>query len=233
MLEVLARNYNNRNLEAALYEISTEYISRGTEELPIEKQSAVIGMYGKNADFYTLKGTVEELLAKVGLNDYDVVPVNDNPTFHPGRCAKLIAGDKELAVLGEIHPVVNENYGFNTRVYVASVSLEVIAEFRNANKTYTPLPKFPATTRDLAFVCEKSLTVLTLEKAIKKAVGAILEDIALFDIYEGSQIPDGMKSVAFNLKLRSKERTLNDEEADAAVNRAIEALKELGITLRS
>ena len=233
MLEVLARNYNNRNLEAALYEISTEYISRGTEELPIEKQSAVIGMYGKNADFYTLKGTVEELLSKVGLTDYDVVPVNDNPTFHPGRCAKLIAGDKELAILGEIHPVVNENYGFNTRVYVASVSLEVIAEFRNANRTYTPLPKFPASTRDLAFVCEKALTVLTLEKAIKKAVGAILEDITLFDIYEGSQIPEGMKSVAFNLKLRSKDHTLNDEEADSAVKRAIKALEELGITLRS
>ncbi|MEE0980100.1 MAG: phenylalanine--tRNA ligase subunit beta, partial [Acutalibacteraceae bacterium] len=233
MLEVLARNYNNRNLEAALYEISTEYISRGTEELPYEKQSAVIGMYGKNADFYTLKGTVEELLSKVGLTDYDVVPVNDNPTFHPGRCAKLIAGDKELAVLGEIHPIVNENYGFNTRVYVASVSLEVIAEFRNATKTYTPLPKFPASTRDLAFVCEKSLTVLTLEKAITKAVGAILEDITLFDIYEGSQIPEGMKSVAFNLKLRSKDHTLNDEEADSAVKRAIKALEELGITLRS
>lgn len=233
MLEVLARNYNNRNLDASLYEIATEYISRGTEELPIEKQTAVIGMYGKDSDFYAIKGIVEELLDKVGLDGYDVVPVKDNPTFHPGRCAKLTVGDDELAVIGEIHPKVSENYGIGMRVYVATVSVEVIAKYRNANKTYSPLPKFPAVTRDLAFVCERKLNVLTLEKAIKNAAGSILENIALFDIYEGSQIAEGMKSVAFNLKLRSLDHTLKDDEADAAVKRAIEALKKLGINLRS
>ncbi len=233
MLEVLARNYNNRNMDAALYELATEYISRGTEELPVEKQTAVIGMYGKDYDFYVIKGIVEELLDKTGVDGYDVEPLRTNPTFHPGRCAKLTVDGEELAVIGEIHPKVSENFGIGTRVYVASVSFEMIEKYRNANRTYTPLPKFPAVTRDLAFVCEKGLTVLTLEKAIKKAAGAILEDIALFDIYEGSQIPEGMKSVAFNLKLRSKDHTLKDDEADAAVTRAIEALKELGISLRS
>lgn len=233
MLEVLSRNYNNRNLEASLYEIATEYISRGTEELPIEKQTAVIGMYGKDADFYAIKGIVEELLEKTGVTEYDVAPLRDNPTYHPGRCALLTVEGEELAVIGEIHPKVSENYGIGTRVYAAAVSVETIAKFRSANKTYTPLPKFPAVTRDLAFVCSKELTVLTLEKAIKKAAGAILEDIALFDIYEGSQIPQGMKSVAFNLRLRSKEHTLTDQEADSAVSRAIEALKSLGISLRS
>ena len=233
MLEVLARNYNNRNLDAALYELATEYISRGTEELPIEKQTAVIGMFGKDYDFYVIKGIVEELLDKTGVEEYDVETLKINPTFHPGRCAKLTVNGEELAVIGEIHPKVSENFGIGTRVYVATVSFEMIEKYRNANKTYTPLPKFPAVTRDLAFVCEKSLTVLTLEKAIKNAAGAILEDIALFDIYEGSQIPEGMKSVAFNLKLRSKDHTLKDDEADAAVTCAIEALKELGISLRS
>jgi phenylalanyl-tRNA synthetase beta chain len=233
MMDVLSRNYNSRNLEAALYEIATEYESRGTEELPTEKQKAVIGMYGKGVDFYTLKGAVEELLDKTGVEHYDVEPVTDNPTFHPGRCAKLTIDGEEFAILGEIHPTVAENYGIGTRVYVASVSVEAIEKNRNAHKTYTPLPKFPAVTRDLAFVCKKSHTVLSLEKAISNAVGSVLEEITLFDIYEGSQIPFGMKSVAFNLKLRSKERTLNDEEADAAVKRAIEALKELGINLRS
>lgn len=233
MLDVLAKNYNNRNLDAALYEIATEYISRGTEELPVEKQSAVIGMYGKDVDYFTLKGAVEEILSVTGVSGYDVVPVKDNPTYHPGRCAMLTVDGEELAVMGEIHPEVSESYGFGTRVYVASVSVEAIEKFRNDRKTYTPLPKFPALTRDLAFVCQKTHTVLELEKRISKAVGALLEDISLFDVYEGSQIPDGMKSVAFSLRLRSKERTLNDNEADEAVNRAIESLKELGISLRS
>ena len=233
MLEVLAHNYNNRNLDAALYELATEYISRGTEELPIEKQTAVIGMYGKEYDFYTIKGIVEELLDKTGVENYDVEPLKTNPTFHPGRCALLTINGEELATIGEIHPKVSENFGIGARVYAAAVSFEMIEKYRNANRTYTPLPKFPAVTRDLAFVCEKGLTVLTLEKAIKKAAGAILEDIALFDIYEGSQIPEGMKSVAFNLKLRSMDHTLKDDEADAAVTRAIDALKELGISLRS
>ncbi|MDD6275969.1 MAG: phenylalanine--tRNA ligase subunit beta [Clostridia bacterium] len=233
MLDVLSKNYNNRNLDAALYEIATEYISRGTEELPLEKQSVIIGMYGKDVDFYSIKGTVEEILKNAGVYGYDVVPVKDNPTYHPGRCAMLTIDGEELAVIGEIHPDVSEAYGFGTRVYIASISVEVIEKYRNDRKTYTALPKFPALTRDLAFVCKKEHTVLELEKRISNAVGSLLEDISLFDIYEGSQIPKGMKSVAFSLKLRSNERTLKDTEADEAVNRAIKALNELGITLRS
>ena len=233
MMEVLSRNYNNRNLDASLYEISTEYISRGLEELPIEKQTAIIGMYGKDVDFYAIKGVVEELLDKTGIDDYDVVPVKDNPTFHPGRCAMLTIGDEELATIGEIHPAVAENYSIGTKVYIAAVSFEMIEKYRKTEKLYKHLPKFPAVTRDLAFVCKKGYTVLSLEKTISKAIGSILENISLFDIYEGSQIPFGMKSVAFNLRLRSKDRTLNDEEADAAVKRAVEALKEIGINLRS
>lgn len=233
MMEVISRNYNNRNLDAALYEISTEYISRGSEELPIEKQTAIIGMYGKDTDFFTLKGIVEALLDRTGVCGYDVVPVKDNPTFHPGRCAMITVDGEEVVTLGEIHPEVAENYGVGAKIYIATVSVEKIEQYRNSVKVYSPLPKFPAVTRDLAFVCEKKITVLSLEKTIMSAVGDVLEEIALFDVYEGSQIPDGMKSVAFSLKLRSKERTLNDEEADSALKKAIKALNEIGINLRS
>ena len=233
MLEVLSRNYNNRNEKAGLYEIATEYVSRGDKELPLENRTAVIGMYGEKTDFYTLKGIVEELLAKTGVETYDVEPVTDDPTFHPGRCARLTIAGENLATLGEIHPQAAENYGIGARAYVASVSVDCIAKFRTSEKTYTPLPRFPAISRDLAFVCRKKLTVLSLEKTIRNAAGAILEDIGLFDIYEGSQIPSGMKSVAFSLRFRSKERTLTDKEADEAVSRAIKALNELGIFLRS
>ena len=233
MMDIISRNYNNRNAEAHLYEISTEYISRGTEELPFEKKSVVIGLYGKDVNFFTLKGIVEELLYKTGVEDYDVEPENNNPTFHPGRCANITCGGQNIAVLGEIHPAVSENYGIGTRVYTAVISVEALAQYGNVNRVYSPLPKYPAVTRDLAFVCKKEFTVLTLEKAIAKAAGAILEEISLFDVYEGSQIPDGMKSVAFSLRLRSKDHTLNDEEADSSVNRAVKALNEMGINLRS
>ncbi|MCQ2463926.1 MAG: phenylalanine--tRNA ligase subunit beta, partial [Clostridia bacterium] len=233
MLEVLSRNYNNRNEEAYLYELATDYTSRGTEELPIEGQKVIIGMYGEKADFYSLKGAVEELLDKTGVYGWDIEPVKDNPTFHPGRTAVITVNGKELAVLGEIHPAVAANYEIEVKAYAACVDFDVIAQESNLQKTYKPLPKFPASTRDLAFVCEKDVPVITLEKAIKEAAGKLLEKIELFDVYEGSQIPDGYKSVAFNLRLRSAERTLTDEEADAAVKRAVKALAKLGITLRS
>ena len=233
MLEVIARNYKNRNLEGNLYELTTEYVYRGPNELPDEKQTIVIGMYGKNSSFFILKGILEEFFDQLYMPELDVEPVNDNPTFHPGRCARFTVGGKELALLGEIHPEVTENFEIGTKVYIATVDYETIKNYRIKNKFYAPLPKYPAVSRDLAFVCSKNHTVLSLEKAIKSAIGSILEEIKLFDVYEGEQIPDGMKSVAFSLMLRSKERTLTDDEADSAVQKAIAALDKLGIKLRS
>ncbi len=232
MLEVLARNYKNRNDKAYLYEIPVEYTSRGTDELPLEKQKICIGMYG-DCDFFALKGVVEEILAKTGLSNYDVEAVTEDHTFHPGRTARLTVDSEEFAIFGEVHPSVLENYGIGEKAYVARIDVETIFTKGREPKLYKKLPKFPASTRDLAFVCDRDIPVLTLEKAICSAAGKLLETIELFDVYTGSQIEEGKKSVAFSLKLRAEDRTLTDEEADNVVKKAIKALDKLGISLRS
>lgn len=233
MLEVLSRNYNHKNAEAYLYEIGTVYEPTEQGKLPIERQKAVIGIYGNGADYYTLKGIVEKLLDILNTAEYDIVPVSDNPTFHPGRCAQFKIGDKVLATLGEVHPEAAENYSIGERVYIAEVDVETAYENRMPARTHKPLPKFPAVTRDLAFVCDRDIPVLNLEKEIRTAVGKTLENVSLFDVYEGEQIESGKKSVAFNIQMRSADKTLTDEEADAAVKRVIKALSKLNITLRA
>lgn len=233
ILDVLSRNYNNRNPQAAIYELAVEYTPRGTQELPLEQPKAAIGMYGDGCDFYALKGVVEELLKACGLVDYDVEAVTDDPTFHPGRTARIMKESREVAFLGEIHPQVQENYGLGMKAYAAEVDVAALMELGNRQKVYHPLPKFPASTRDIAVVCARETPVLTLERVIGEAIGAILEEISLFDVYEGKQIEAGKKSAAFSLRLRAADRTLTDEEADAAMKRAVKALAKIGATLRA
>lgn len=233
MLETLARNYNNRNAKAYLYELGKEYIWKGTEELPEEPQMLCMGMYGADCNFFTIKGVVEELLYKLGVEDYDVEAVTDNPSYHPGRTAVISKDGVVIGTVGEIHPQVLTNYGIGVKAYAAEISFDACFELSNLKRTYKQLPKFPALTRDLAFVCKKSEPVLMLEKTIAQAVGKNLESIELFDVYEGSQIPEGMKSVAFNLRLRAADRTMTDEEADSAMKKAVKALEKIGISLRS
>jgi phenylalanyl-tRNA synthetase beta chain len=233
MLGILSRNYNNRNASAALYEISPVYKSNGTEELPDEPNVIMLGLYGEQYDYFNLKGIVEKVLEAAGIDNYDIDRVTDNPTFHPGRTAVITVNGEQLALLGEIHPKVRDNYEIGTRCYVAEIKFDVLFNNRGAEKVYKPLPKFPATTRDLAFVCEKDIPVMKLEKLISSAIGKNLESIELFDVYEGAQVGLGMKSVAFSLSLRSPERTLTDEDADSAVKKAVKALAEIGVQLRS
>lgn len=233
MLEVLARNYNHKNEAACLYEIGTVYEPTQAGKLPVEKQKAVIGLYGNGADYYTLKGIAEKLLYTLNTVEYDIVPVSDNPTFHPGRTAEFRIGNKVLATLGEVHPEAAENYGISERVYIAEIDVETAYENRMPARTHRPLPKFPAVSRDLAFVCDRDIPVLTLEKEIRQAVGKTLENVKLFDVYEGEQIESGKKSVAFNIQMRSADKTLTDEEADAAMKRVVKALGKMGISLRS
>lgn len=233
MLDVLSRNYNNRNLEACLFEIATVYQPTEADSLPMEKQKAVIGMYGEACDFYALKGIVEALCASLGIKGYGVEPVTDSPTFHPGRTAQFTIDGKTLAILGEADPRVTENYGIGLRVYLAELDVETAFACQSTGTTYQPLPKFPASGRDLAFVCDSSIPVLKLQQAIADAVGKTLENIKLFDVYQGSQIEVGKKSVAFSLRLRSADHTLTDEEADAAVRRAVKTLEKMGAALRS
>lgn len=232
MMDTLSRNYNNRNLSAYLFENGKVYIPKGVDELPDENRTISVGMYGNGADFFELKGKTEALFDCAGIAEYDVEPVTDDPTFHPGRTAEFTVNGERIAILGEIHPDVAENYSIDTKVYVASVSLDKLYKLSNIKKTYKPSPRFPALTRDLAVVCDRITPVLKLEKVIAKAVGETLEHISLFDVYQGEQIEKGKKSVAFSLRLRAANRTMTDDEADAAMKRAVEALENIGASLR-
>lgn len=233
MLEVLGRNYTRKNDKAALYELATIYENNGKDELPNENQQLVLGMYGKDFTYYSLKGIVEKILSTCGIAEYDVEPVKTCPIFHPGRTASITIDGKEVAILGEIHPAVLDNYEIGARAYVAMIDVEYLFEKADLVRIYKALPKFPATTRDLAFVVDADMPVLKIEKAISTAAGKILENIDLFDVYQGAQVGENKKSVAFNLRFRSAEHTLTDEEVNSAVKKAIKAAEELGATLRS
>lgn len=232
MMDTLSRNYNNRNLSAFLFENGKVYIPNGEDELPDENRTLSIGMYGDGIDFFTLKGKVEALFAAAGVVGYDVEPVTDNPTFHPGRTARFTVENEEVALLGEIHPDVAENYSIGAKVYVASISVDKLFKYQHTKRVYKPSPRFPALTRDLAVVCDRITPVLLLEKLIAKAVGKTLEHISLFDVYQGEQIENGKKSVAFSLRLRAADKTMTDAEADEAMNKAIKALDAVGAELR-
>lgn len=233
MLETLARNYNNRNESAYLFEIAKEYIPTTPDKLPVEKNVLTAGFYGGGVDFFKVKGVAEQVLARASVYDYDIKADDEQFGYHPGRCAVLTINGEQLGVIGEIHPKAAENYGINTRVYCFSLNVDTMFEYAKLEKHYKPLPKYPAVTRDLAIICDQDIPVLELEKAIANAVGKNLESVKLFDVYQGKQIQSGMKSVAFSLTLRSAEGTLTDEQAASSVNKAIKALEKIGALLRS
>ena len=235
ILEVLAKNSNLKNDEAYLYEVATIYIpDEDVKNLPKEPKEIALGMYG-NVDFYDLKGVIEGLFAACGIKDASFVAESADPTFHPGRCAKVYASDGTyLGIFGEIHPLVASNYSFNKRVYIGALDFEAMFDCHEMEAKYKPLPKFPALTRDFSFVCEESLEVGTIENAIKKSGVKLLESVRLFDVYRGVQVGEGKKSVSFSVSLRASDRTLNDQEADDAVKKILKTLeRELGITLRA
>ncbi len=233
MMEVLARNYNNRNPSAALFELASEYIPTAPDALPNEKVTLIGGLYGNGADYFTLKGIVEELLDRLSITDYDVEASTKEYSYHPGRCAVLTVNGKRLGVLGEIHPRCAENYGIKERVYSFSLDMDALFSCGQAEKSYHPLPKFPAVTRDLALICDDTIPVLTLEKAIRKGAGTLLEKINLFDVYRGEQIESGKKSVAFSIVLRSPDATLTDDQTNEALKEVMKELEKAGAVLRA
>ena len=239
MLETLSLNYKNRNAAVALYEIGKEYLPTAPDKLPEEPDRLTIGMYGDDADFFTLKGMVETILETAGLHDCTYkacgtdTPFGETCALHPGRSAVIYAGETPIGYLGEVHPTVQKNYEIGTRTYVAKLLIDEMQPLAQTEITYQPLPKFPAITRDLSLVCADEVPVGDLQAAMKKAVGNILEQITLFDVYKGEQIAAGMKSVSFSIRMRSHEGTLTDEQADAAMKRVLKALKEHGATLRA
>ena len=233
MMETLAKNNNLRNESAWLFEIGRTYIPTTEDKLPDEYNKITIGMYGADTDFFTLKGVVEELANGVNVKGMEFTADKTNPTFHPGRCAKVLLGGKECGIMGEIHPLVSEKYGFEGKVYVAEIDFESFAGAVDNEKQYKPSPKFPAVTRDLAVIIDNAVPVAEIEKVIKESCGKILEKIQLFDVYRGKQIPEDKKSVAFALTMRSSEGTLAEEEINGAMNKIIKNINnKLGGVLR-
>ena len=238
MLEILAGNYSKRNAAVRLFEVSKEYLPTGPDTLPEEPHRLTLGMYGDDADFFTLKGAVEVLLEKLGVPNArytrcgEDCPYDEASAFHPGRSAVVYSGETPLGILGEIHPDVQKTYGIGTRTYAAKLDVPALFAAAVEEITYKPLPKFPAMTRDLALVCDEDMAVGTLEETIANAVGRCLEKVELFDVYRGEQIEAGKKSVAFNIVMRNAEETMTTDQADAAMKRVLKALGALGVELR-
>ena len=224
MLEIIARNHSYRNKSARLYELGKIYLPR-EDGLADEPKYISLGAYGDGVDFFSFKGSIETLLHELRITDVKYVACTDNDSYHPGRCAKVYAGETYLGVFGQIHPLVAANYGMDTEVYTAELSFDAMYEKRGDIPVYQPLPKFPAVTRDIAVVCDEAVTVGALEESIRRGAKGLLKDVSLFDIYRGSGVAIGKKSVAFNLVLRADDRSLTGEEADEDVQSILAALK--------
>lgn len=232
MLTVLSTNINRKIPSARLFEVSKRFVAKSIPltEQPQELKTLSIGMYGEGEDFFTLKGAVEQVLQVCGVKA-KYVRANE-PYLHPGRSAQAVVGENTVAVFGEVHPTTAENFGFDTKVYVAEIYLDLLLNSEKELVIYQPLPKFPAVNRDLAMLCDREIPVGDLMEIITKAAGKSLENVSLFDIYEGAQIPEGKKSVAFNLTLRSKEGTMTDEMVESVMNKVITKLSAAGAELR-
>ena len=235
LLNSLAINYNRRNKNVRLYELAKVYLPKALPlcELPDERVQFTLGFYGEG-DFFDLKGVVEEFLEKVGLRKvltYD--PAAGKPFLHPGRQANICCEDAVLGYLGEIHPEVAERYGIGEKVYVAVLDMPQIVAIANFDIKYVGIAKFPAVTRDLSMVMKKEILAGQVEEIIRKNGGKYLEHYELVDIYEGAQILDGYKSMAYSIRFRAGDKTLEDTEVNAAMEKILKGLKTLGIELRS
>ena len=225
MLEILTRNYNYRNKAVRLYEIGKVYFAR-PDGMADEPKLLCLGGYGGGMDFFQLKGAVERILAGLRITDVTFEAEHDDPSYHPGRCAKVYAGGKLLGVLGQIHPLAAANYGVDAELYTAELRLDGMLAARGATPVYTPLPRFPAVTRDVAIVCSADIPVAKLSACILAAGGQYLKGCELFDVYTGAPIPAGYKSVAFSLTLRADDQTLTDDHAEETMQSVLKALKE-------
>ena len=233
MLTVLSTNYNRKNARARLFEISKVYLPKALPitEQPVEQPEACIGIYGKEEDFYSLKGIVEAVFARFGITNLEYTR-SAEPYLHPGRQATARMDGVPLATFGEVHPSVAENFDMEERVYLAELHLADLYRLAQTKVLYQPLPRFPAALRDITVTCDDDLPVAAVEKLIRTGAGKHLEKIELFDVYKGSQIAQGKKSVSFSIVLRAQDRTLTVEEADHDMNKILQTLAAEGITLR-
>ncbi len=226
MLDILSRNYAYHNKAAKLYELAKIYLPAPDQVLPEEPKMLVLGTYGAEENFFTLKGELEAIFAGLNLPKATYTAVKDNPSYHPGRCAAVSMNGVELGYMGQVHPLVCKNYGIDTDVYCVEVSFTKLFELRKPDPTYTPLPKYPSVSRDLAIVCDEKVTVAQAEDVITASAGKLLQNIRLFDIYRGTGVPEGKKSMAFSLELRAADRTLTDSDSEGVMNKVLTALSE-------
>ncbi len=234
MLTSLATNYNRRNKNVRLYELANVYLpdELPLKELPQERMQFTLGMYG-DGDFYSMKGVVEEFLEKAGLSEKEVYdPNSKKPYLHPGRQADIVYRGTVIGYLGEVHPDVADAYGIGERAYLAVLDMPAVTEFATFDRKYTGIAKYPAVNRDISMVMPKEILAGQVEEVIEKQGGTYLESYALFDIYEGAQIKEGYKSLAYSIVFRAQDKTLEDVEVTEAMNRILKELEGMGIELR-
>lgn len=235
ILSSLSTNYNRRNKDVRLYELANIYLPKQipVTELPEERIQFTLGMYGEG-DFYSMKGVVEEFLEKAGLDKKPLYNQEKQKTFlHPGRQAEIVYSGKVIGYLGEVHPLVLENYEIGERAYVAVIDMPEIYDLVTFERKYEGVPKYPAITRDLSMVMSKSIMVRQVEEVIEKKGTSLLESVSLFDVYEGEQIEKGFKSVAYKIVFRAKDRTLEEKDVTQVMDKILDALKEMGVELRA
>ena len=226
MMEILSRNnaYHNKNVK--LYELAKIYVPVEGQKLPEEPKMLLLGTYGEGTSFFTLKGELEAIFAGLRVKKASYTAVKTNPSYHPGRCASVTIDGVEVGVIGQVHPIVAKNYGIDVEVYCAEISFTKLCGLMLPEATYTPLPKYPAVTRDLSLICDEAVTVAEIEDVITAAAGKLLRGVKLFDIYRGTGVPEGKKSMAFSLELRADDRTLTDTDSEGVVTKVLSALKE-------
>lgn len=233
MLAILARNNAYHNDAVKLYELAKVYLPKPGQTLPDEPKHLVLGTYGEHEDFFKMKGEIEAFLRGMNVPEARYTAEKHDPTFHPGRCARVSVGGVDLGYFGQIHPLVARSYGIDGEIFAAELNFTALLSLQLPEKTYTPLPKYPAVTRDIAVVCGDSVTVAALSDCIRTAGGKLLRSVELFDIYRGKGIASGSKSAAFRLTLRADDRTLTDADSDGVVSAVLAALeKELNAKLR-
>ena len=233
MLAILARNNAYHNDAVKLYELAKVYLPKPGQILPDEPKHLVIGTYGEHEDFFKMKGEIEAFLRGMNVPEARYTAEKHDPTFHPGRCARVSVGGVDLGCFGQIHPLVARSYGIDGEIFAAELNFTALLSLQLPEKTYTPLPKYPAVTRDIAVVCDEAVTVAALSDCIRAAGGKLLRSVELFDIYRGKGIASGSKSAAFRLTLRADDRTLTDADSDGVVSTVLAALeKELNAKLR-
>ena len=233
MLDILSRNYNYHNKNVKLYELAKIYLPGEGNDLPAEPKMLVLGTYGEGTSFFTLKGQLEAILTGLRLPKAEYTAVKDNPSYHPGRCASVSINGEVLGYMGQVHPLVCKNYGLDTEVYCVEIDFSKAFTMILPEPTFTPLPKYPAVTRDLSLLCDEATTIAELESCITAAGGKLLRRVDLFDIYRGKGVTEGKKSVAFSLVLRADDRTLTDADSEGITKKVLAALEtKLGATLR-